>query len=193
MTTDEILAELDKATSAVEEKGLKSVKVANLKKFNALMREWHEEDKKAGEIDHATRIEKFRAELTDWLEERKRQHEGQLEMIRNVVTSGQAAMRTTLLINGGAAVALLAFVGHLVELPESAVKISDIARAMSLFVGGVLSGAVAIAITYLNNLAASQEMVRTANVLNWFAIVSGLASLGLFCFGGYMAFEALAN
>ena len=41
--------------------------------------------------------------------------ETSLEMFRSVITTGQSALKATMLLNGGAAVAMLAFVGKLVE------------------------------------------------------------------------------
>ena len=58
-------------------------------------------------------IERYKADLQNWIEANKHQHEGNLEMFRSVITAGQGAIKSSFLLNGGAAVAVLAFIAHI--------------------------------------------------------------------------------
>ena len=44
-------------------------------------------------------IERYKADLQNWVEANKYQHEGNLEMFRSVITSGQGAIKSSLLLN----------------------------------------------------------------------------------------------
>jgi hypothetical protein len=60
-------------------------------------------------------IEKYKADLQNWIEANKQQHDASLEMFRSVIVSGHNAIKSAFLLNGGAAVALLAFIAHLAQ------------------------------------------------------------------------------
>lgn len=60
-------------------------------------------------------LEKYKADLQRWVSENNHRHEAQLEMFRSVITAGQGAIKSAFLLNGGAAVALLAFIAHLAQ------------------------------------------------------------------------------
>src|SRR2546430_1555238 len=64
-------------------------------------------------------LERTKGDFSVALEKFKTASGERLEMFRSVVTTGQAAIQSSLLINGGAAVALLAFIGHSVTSPTS--------------------------------------------------------------------------
>jgi hypothetical protein len=60
-------------------------------------------------------VEKYKADLQNWVETNKARNESQLEMFRSVITAGQNAIKATFLLNGAAAIAMLAFVSHLAQ------------------------------------------------------------------------------
>src|SRR4051794_30518270 len=67
-----------------------------------------------------------------------------IEMFRSLVTTAKDAIKIILLINGGSAVALLAFIGHLQTAGTTGFP-QLLATAMLLYVFGVLFAAVAAA------------------------------------------------
>lgn len=93
-------------------------------------------------------IEHYKAQLQLWVEAEKRNHSADLEMFRSVIQSGQNALKSSFLLNGGASVALLAFIGKLTE--EQASRIPGFAYPLSVFVTGILSIALASGATYLS-------------------------------------------
>jgi hypothetical protein len=57
-------------------------------------------------------LARYQAELQLSIEQRRGNHAAQLEGFKSVITAGQNAIRSSFLLNGGAAVAILAFIGH---------------------------------------------------------------------------------
>ncbi len=130
----------------------------------------------------------------------------EIEELKAVNAAGQSAIRSSMLVNGGGAVALLAFIGHLTTSPETADAVPTFALALTIFVLGVWLGGVSAGFTYLTALGRSIKLSdpqqlptpkwRTfSNVTNWIAIICGAISL-LFCFPagcyfGYQSFEQL--
>lgn len=60
-------------------------------------------------------LEQYKAHLQLEVERHKDVNASNLEMFKSVITAGQSAMRSAFLLNGGAAIALLAFITHLTE------------------------------------------------------------------------------
>lgn len=108
----------------------------------------------------------------------------EIKVFESVITAGQNAIRILLAINGGAAIAVLAFLGHLATINSS--MLSAFAIPMQWFSFGVaLAGAVS-GLTYLTQLSFSSEK----RVLQWtgfsfqaIAILCGCASFILFIIG----------
>jgi hypothetical protein len=70
-----------------------------------------------------------------------------------VIKAGEVAIRTVMLINGGAAVAVLAFIGALVRDEGVTIKqISGVSGSLLWFAGGVAMAVWAMALSYFTNL-----------------------------------------
>lgn len=118
-----------------------------------------------------------------------------LEMFRSVITAGQSALKASMIINGGAIVALLAFIGHVGD------KISNIqpllASSIWLFCLGVLASAVASGFTYLSQLAYSNpKSIKFGIPLHIFTVLLVIGSYVLFasgCFGTLETFNHSAT
>lgn len=135
-------------------------------------------------------IERFKADLQNWVETNKHQHDQRLEMFRSVITSGQGALKSTFFLNGGAAVALLAFIGHLAQF--SPAKVPVLAACLLPFALGVLATAVTAGFTYLSQwfYASSNPYSRKAGfALNILCILLGLGSYGLFAWGLFSTYR----
>jgi len=129
-------------------------------------------------------LERYKADLQNWIETNKSKHEGRLEMFRSVITSGQAAIKTSFLLNGGAAVAMLAFIGHLAQF--KAEKVSTFASCLLPFAYGVLAIAVTSGFTYLSQwlYASTRPWARKVGfAFNVLCILLGLLSYGFFVWG----------
>lgn len=134
-------------------------------------------------------LEKYRAELQVWVEQNKGIHNSRLEMFRSVITAGQNAIRSSFLLNGGAAVAILAFIGKLTESQQS--LIPDFACSLTIFVAGVLAITMTSGFTYLSQWFYSGGTPLKLKIgfwLNILSIVLGLSSYGIFIWGMYSAY-----
>lgn len=112
-----------------------------------------------------------------------------MEMFKSVISAGQAALKSAILINGGAAIALLAFIGSVFTTTENRDVISMLALAMYCFVGGVLSGAVASGVVYLTQFAYARKKHLLGHILNgcsWSLVISCYI---LFVIGSILAFK----
>jgi hypothetical protein len=129
-------------------------------------------------------IEKFKSDLQQRVEAKKQDHESNLEMFRTVISSGQNAIRSSFLLNGGAAVALLAFLGHLASDAPS--KVSSFAPCLLPFGYGVLCIAIVSGLTYLSQWLYASEcrLAKKAGFIsNILCIAGGLCSYGFFTWG----------
>jgi hypothetical protein len=114
-------------------------------------------------------------------------------MFKSVIEAGRTALNALILMNGGAVVALLAFLGNaLAKEPPSGFKfrVQVINAAMLVFVLGVGWAGVSLALRYLTQLLGHGRSASVGNKMNYAAIVSGLASLALFFAGGITAYIA---
>lgn len=136
-------------------------------------------------------IEHLKAQLQIMVEREKSNHASDLEMFRTVIQSGQNAVKTALLMNGGASVALLAFIGKLTEEQQS--RIPPFADALAIFVAGVFTIVVASGSTYLSQWFYAESETwkeRTGLGFNLLSILLGLTSYGFFVWGMRTAYAA---
>ncbi len=109
--------------------------------------------------------------------------------------AGQAAIRSAILVSGGASVALLAFLGrYSLELTEALA--TQIPWALLSFVGATLLAAIASGCTYAalmgeaRNPKRGRERSKIYLSFNWLAICFVALSYLAFATGGWLAFRA---
>lgn len=150
----------------------------------------------------------------EWRHRTTLQNEHDLETRKSILEAGASALKASILINGGAAAATVAFLGNVAAkgLAPSCpgVSIPGIRWALTLFVYGVLASALALGLRYLSVLSAWQLRAHQARVeasqvsqeaagpslkrWTWIgngalytAILCGLLSLAAFVWGGRTA------
>ena len=136
-------------------------------------------------------LEGYKAELQHRIEINKLNHESQLEMFRSVIASGQSAIKSSFLLNGGSAVALLAFIGHLAEFKPTMVPV--FANCLMPFCYGVLAVSLTAGATYLTQwfYASPKPFAKKAGfTLNIFCILLGFFAYGLFLWGLFSSYSA---
>lgn len=171
-----------------EKNGIESIKCDNLIAY--LDEIINSSGSEIGEVDK----EKYRAELQVWVERDKAQHVSNLEMFKSIILIGQNALKSAFLMNGGATVALLAFISKLSDQCQN--KIPIFAQSLMSFVLGVLFITLASGITYLaQSCYAIPEREKIGHTLNNIVILFGLVSYGFFiwgaivAYGGFMVFQ----
>jgi hypothetical protein len=137
------------------------------------------------------RMERYKADLQLMVEAEKSNHLSSLEMFRTVIQSGQNALKTAMLMNGGASIALLAFIGKLTEARQG--HIPAFTNALAVFVLGVFCIVVASGTTYLSQWFYAEEdgwKHKTGFGFNLVSIFLGLSSYGLFLWAMTKAYAA---
>ena len=110
------------------------------------------------------------------------------------VAAGQSALRVAMLINGGAATALLALISSVYG--KDAILASKIAASLPLFGFGVAAPAVAPGLVYCYQELQSRRLYGRSEALNWAAIALVAISYALFTYGVYRTsheFSLVAN
>ncbi|WP_075259998.1 hypothetical protein [Herbaspirillum camelliae] len=142
----------------------------------------------------ALQMEQFKAQLQERAERARQQHEGTLEAFRSVITSGQAAIKSAFLLNGGAAVAMLAFIGHMTQGNKLGIDMRTLALALAVFAGGVLTTAVQSGFTYLTqwfSMLGRTWATRVALGCNLLSIALAIFSYGFFVWGVCRAYKGI--
>jgi hypothetical protein len=103
------------------------------------------------------------SEHQKWVTEIKREdaqrafdlHSSRLDQMNEAaIKAGDAALRAGLLINGGAAVSVLAFIGNLAtKEPIAGSQLSRVASSLEIFAAGVFAAVVGMGLSYLTHLS----------------------------------------
>jgi hypothetical protein len=133
-------------------------------------------------------IERYKVELQNQVEANKQQHEHSIEMFRSVIAAGQHATRSSFLLNGGASVAMLAFIGHLAEFETS--NIAVFATCLLPFCFGVLAITVTSGLTYLTQFFYAGNKIKAGHVFNFSSVALGILSYLFFAWGMMKAYNA---
>lgn len=121
---------------------------------------------------------------------------------QQVNMQGQAAMKSALLINGGASVAMLAFIGTAINNDTNNALLLKLCFSMAMFIAGTLSVAVASGVAYLTGLIDSSESdidqsgkktFKWWPILNTIAIILVVIGYMLFITGSLNAYCAFIN
>ena len=188
MSIKQFAADLRETMTKLRADGIETIKTENLIAYldNVI-------NSRYPEIDQAY-LEKYRAELQLWLEQNKRVHVMDVEGFKSVIAAGQSALKTAFLMNGGATVALLAFIGKLSE--DHANKIAEFSLAMIYFVMGVLLVTMSSGSTYLSQwfyFSPKTWQKKTGFMFNMTAIIFRLLSYILFIVGVFKAYYAFVT
>lgn len=139
----------------------------------------------------AAEMERYKALLQMHTEAYKHQAAIGLESFRAAINFGLNANRNMILVNGGAAAALLAFIGHLASVKPSAIPV--FADCLTFFVAGTLIAGLVSGGTYLSQLCYSHDWNVWGTIFNVVVIVFGIASYGAFAWGALSAYHAFSN
>jgi hypothetical protein len=118
-----------------------------------------------------------------------------LETYRSLLLFGLEALKAMLLLNGGAIVAMLAYLG---QVPTRADLARNARLPFTLFVLGIVCAMLALLFAYLTQHALlNEDYDRPPKIRHelwqWCAVGAGVTSLLWFGFGGWAAINALAN
>ncbi len=124
---------------------------------------------------------------------------GEIEMFRTVIDAGSSALRAAMIMNGGAAIALLSFLSTSLVHAEnfSTGLVGGVAQALLIFLVGIFLAGSASGTRYLAQYAYYHSfqkpiVLRTGHFLNFITITLSVISFFSFISGGLLAYYAIA-
>ncbi|MCO7512692.1 hypothetical protein NJH77_25965 [Serratia fonticola] len=153
---------------------------------------------------HDFNLEKLKAGNTHNLERMKLIGSINLENYRSVIAAGTNASKACMLLNGGAAVALLAFMGNIWNKENQIAAVSQISYGILSFCAGVLLAVLCMGSIYLSQFAYGLVDIESerpekskahiaGRIFNVTAMFAWVASIALFAIGCYCAFNAMGS
>ena len=189
MKTTDLITDLKNAIAATKAQGNSTIPITNLENYLSEMERinFGEEtlETQISEREQATR--KFEHEMEVWKVNAPL-------MFNSVIEAGLSALKSATLINGGAAVSLLAFLGNLLTKDPpygTTYPIHALSLAMLIFFLGVGFSGVATASRYFSQAAYSSKNECQGGFFRWLAIILALLSFGAFFYGGIEAYYAI--
>ncbi len=132
-----------------------------------------------------------------------------LELFKSVVEAGLTALKSAIIINGAAAVALLAFIGGIINTAENRASISGIGEALLIFTTGVGLAGLATGLRYINQWLFHDSfdkkitrktveikecrLEKIGNYLRKLLVFIGISSFVMFFWGGWKSYTALTK
>jgi hypothetical protein len=113
-----------------------------------------------------------------------------LEMLRSVITLAQGALRAAMLINGGAAVAILGSLSSAWTKGVPPAILSQLRLSLLFFASGVLAAAAASGFAYLSQKAFASEQQCYGKIIRAVIILLMILSYALFGLGSWGAYSA---
>ena len=105
----------------------------------------------------------------------------------------KVTITSLILINGGSAVALLAFIGQLATAEQPHIPIGSFAAPLAAFVLGVGTAAFFGAFILLTQKLYAQGWKKCAILSSWVSAVIGLSSFAAFGAGSYFGYRVFAG
>jgi len=186
MTNKELIQAIRKAVHQTAEGGRAAINVVDLDRYFA---QWE-----ALPLDtqrELTQVERdaLRARFEEALANQKLNAKAKLEEWRSIIAAGRRAVKSALLISGGAAAALLAFIGHLATAQSPAHEaIRHLGLALALYVGGLLSTAMSAGAVYVGQTRYFIGKVTAGHVFNFISIGLVILSYMLFAWASLWAY-----
>lgn len=127
---------------------------------------------------HQYNIEQYKEDKSEWR-----------ELFKATVGHAQSAIKLQALVNGGAAVSLLAFIGKVWTPDFNASPIANyIPLALVLYCCGVGAAALTQSLTYLSQHFFTYDGEKVAKGIRFFAQLTAFSSLVLFFIATYVAY-----
>jgi len=155
-----------------------------------------------GDLDSTEDVEQksFEVEIASFKAEHERNlahYEAQqlhsIELFRSVIAYGQAALKSEILINGGAAVALLAFIGNIWTKGIQPEAVNFLTSGIAYFSFGVLAGALGTVGSYFTQYCYSESFLKAGVVFHFLTVLIVLGVFVLFSLGAFDSYQAFVE
>lgn len=164
MNANDVVKLLDDSIRVGKEAGAITVPIERLEAFAAEINKIVQQSSSGNALTEPD-LERYKAKLAAWVVSQQHIHEWNLEMLRSVISTGQTALKSSLLINGAAAVALLAFIGNIWTPNTYSPTVVGTADALASYVFGILVAAVAAGFTYLSQAGYAKQLGKSSGLI----------------------------
>jgi len=182
METTEAIAKLRQDLQTVKGTGRRWVAIEALEAYLDGLEKGAAQSAESRRLEYQRLLAHYDAQIKTWI-----------EMFKSVIDAGKEALNALLLINGGAVVALLGFLGANIAKEGSAALGMRLTSSLLLFGVGVLLGAVAFGVRYLSQAVYAVERNKIGSTLNVLTILIAIAGYIVFGFGVYGAYLAFGK
>ena len=182
MKSKEVIQEVRKALGNTKQAGETSVSIDAMDNFMAQLEKRAEQVGEFNKLEHERLLKEFEANNARNIAASQNMTSHSIEMFKSVITAGQAALKSSMIINGGAAAALLAFTGKIWTEGSTKLVTNALTHSILLFCIGVLLAAFATGTTYLSQFSYASEWRKTGNFINVLSVGSVLSSYGVFLY-----------
>ncbi|MBY7910224.1 hypothetical protein KW420_10625 [Vibrio fluvialis] len=182
MKSKEVIQEVRKALGNTKQAGEKSVSIEAMDNFMAQLEKRAEQVGEFNKLEHERLLKEFEANNARNIAASQNMTSHNIEMFKSVITAGQAALKSSMIINGGAAAALLAFTGKIWTEGSTKLVTNALTHSILLFCIGVLLAAFATGTTYLSQFSYASEWRKTGIFINALSVGSVLSSYGVFLY-----------
>lgn len=188
-----MLKEILSALSKTKEQGHSTVSIDAIENYLKQIYKDVESEEQIQKLDFESKLVQFKAENDRNIAHSNNQTAHSIEMFKSVITAGQAALKASMIINGGAAVALLAFAGKIWETSTTALVANSLVESNLIFCFGVLCAALASGTTYISQYSYANNCYKAGHIFTSLSILLALCSYFLFGYGSYSASSSLGN
>jgi len=138
-------------------------------------------------------LERFKALNANSLAHYNWVREQDIELFKSVILSGQSSLKAVIILHGGAAVALLAFIGHLIVNSGTRFLIAQFSPVMTCFLVGVLLGVISHGSTYFAQYSFHRKWNTFGNICNIFTIFLTTLSYLIFAYSCFLNYCILKS
>ena len=198
MKTIDLILDLSASVEKLKAQGNVTIPISELETYlNEIARIISaQESVSAEEPQRTVAARKFEHDFEVWKVQASLQNTSNLEMFKSVTEAGQAALKSAIIINGGAALALLAFVGNLMALQTEdapTFELTGIGSALLVFLLGVGAAGLSSGISYLVQASYASGWRQLGKAMNWITIGLGFASFLAFFVGSIWTYLAVVT
>lgn len=182
MEDKQVIQNIKTALGELQTSGTEFVSIPRLLLYLDELEQSVPTSRQLAEFQHQSNVELYKAE-----------QQSNLEMFRAVITTGQSALKTSLLINGGATIAVLTFLGNMRTHPRGVGSTfpleQSLAIALMWFGSGVLLAAIATGATYLNQSIYAHGLMKLGNGFRIVVVTLVIGTYFVFGWGLWIAKE----
>ena len=191
MKAKDIIEFIKKAVLDVKKTGQELISVDAMGTFLDALKSTVEDPKEVDNRHFEASVQFLRSQHEQNLVILEAQQRSELELFRSVIGYGQAAMKSAILINGGATVALLALIGNIWVKGINPDAIGSLTDGIRLFAFGTLTAAVGTAascVTQYCYMNFGEKAAKTFHILTVLCVVGAFLLFGLGTIESHQAF-----